>query len=344
MSVLPPASLSLDLDNKWAYLRAAGNKDWEQAESYFPIAISRIVEILGEYELPLTVFMVGRDLANEYAADLDAIDSFSTLPAWEPANHSLNHLPWMHTMEANELRDEIAITHDQIRTMTGETPRGFRGPGFSCPPEVLDVLSELGYLYDASIFPTSMAPIARAVFLARTDLRGEDREKAKQLYGGFASMRKPNHPHLRSLREVLDAECDEVLGEAGHDLWEIPVTVMPILRTPIHFSYLNFVAQFSVPLAKLYFRSALSACRILRVAPSLLLHPPDFLGCEDDQEMAYFPGMKASRHKKLEFMRWALKLYSQKFQVQTMIEQVSRLNDSRENPQTLYHLQSSIQK
>lgn len=342
MSTLPPASLSLDLDNKWAYLRAAGNKDWEKAESYFPIAIKRIVEILSEFELPLTVFMVGRDLQNELPADLDAIDSFSTLPSWEPANHSLNHLPWMHTMDAADLRDEIALTHDQIRTMTGETPRGFRGPGFSCPPQVLKVLSELGYLYDASIFPTSMAPIARAVFLARTNLQGEEREKAKQLYGGFASMRKPNHPYPRSSDEAADEKSDTLSDEPTSELWEIPVTVMPVLRTPIHFSYLNFVAQYNVPLAKLYFRTALSACRTLRVSPSLLLHPPDFLGCEDDQEMAYFPGMKTPRDKKLEFMQWALKLYSQKFQVQTMIDQTTRLNESRENPQTLYHLQSSI--
>lgn len=330
MSQLPPASLSLDLDNKWAYLRAAGYTDWEKTESYFPTAIDRIVDILGQLELPLTVFIVGRDLQNENAADLDAIDSFSTLMSWEPANHSLNHLPWMHTMEVNEIDSEIAHTHNQIRTMTGEIPRGFRGPGFSCPPEVLKVLSDLGYLYDASIFPTSMAPIARAVFLSRTKLKGEQREKAKKLYGGFASMRKPNRPYVR------------LSDESGRELWEIPVTVLPLLRTPIHFSYLNFVAQFNIPLAKLYFRSALSTCRQLGIAPSLLLHPPDFLGCEDDEEMAYFPGMKTPRHKKLAFMGWALKLFSQKFQVQTMINHVATLNESHLNSQTAYQLQSPI--
>jgi hypothetical protein len=261
---------------------------------------------------------------------LDAIDLLSTLKSWEPANHSLNHLPWMHTMATGEIQDEIANTHDRIRTMTGETPRGFRGPGFSCPEEVLNILSRLGYLYDASVFPTSVAPLARAVFLARTKLKGEHREKAKKLYGGFASVRQPNHPFLRST------------GDQSDELWEVPVTVLPILRTPIHFSYLNFIAQSSVPVAKTYFRSALAACRRFHVAPSLLLHPPDFLGCEDDSDMAYFPGMKAKRHKKLEFMRWALKLYSQKFQVQTMIEQVTRLRENHVISQPNYHLQSSI--
>lgn len=312
MSPRPPASLSIDLDNKWAYLRAAGLEDWETCSSYLPVAIERIVDLLGECDLPVTVFLVGRDLHCD--SDITAIEQFGSLRSWEPANHSLNHLPWMHTMDSDEIRREINTTHQAIVSLTGRRPYGFRGPGFSCPEEVLNVLSELRYLYDASIFPTSMAPIARAVFLAKTQLKGEQREKAKKLYGGFASMRKPNRPYQRH--------------EAGQSIWEIPVTVMPLIRTPIHFSYLNFVAQSSTTLAKSYFRTSLAICRRLNVTPSLLLHPPDFLGCEDDSDMAYLPGMKPTRSKKLEFMRWALKLYAAQFHVTTMIDQVVQLDPS----------------
>jgi len=313
----PVASISLDLDNKWAYLRAAGRNDWESSPTYFPFAIPRIVETLGELGLPLTVFLVGRDLDRD--DDVQSIGQFGSLPNWEAANHSLNHLPWMHTMSDSEIEDEIRITHDRIATTTGQTPVGFRGPGFSCPDEVLRVLGKLDYRYDASIFPTSMAPIARAVFLFRTKIEGEQRERAKKLYGGFASMRNPNRPFQR----VLPA------GDSNADsLWEIPVTVLPILRTPIHFSYLTFVASYSVPLAKTYFRGALRTCRLFGVAPSLLLHPPDFLGWEDDSDMAYFPGMKMKRAAKLDFMRWALTRYANDFHVLVMRDQVAQLTDS----------------
>jgi hypothetical protein len=41
------------------------------------------------------------------------------------------------------------------------------------------------------------------------------------------------------------------------------------------------------------------ACRVRAVAPSLLLHPLDFLGAEDEPQLAYFPGMRLSRVTKL---------------------------------------------
>ncbi|SMP51629.1 Polysaccharide deacetylase [Neorhodopirellula lusitana] len=332
MSGRPSASLSLDLDNKWAYLRAAGREDWEACDSYFEIAIERIVNLLGELGLPLTVFLVGRDLLRD--EDVSAIEMFDRLSNWEPGNHSLNHLPWLHTMADQEIQDEIEVTHDRILAKTGIHPVGFRGPGFSCPDEVLRVLDRLDYQYDASVFPTSMAPIARAVFLARTKLRGEQREKAKKLYGGFAAMRNPNQPYMRTLASVGNAD--------GTNMWEVPVTVLPILRTPVHFSYLNFVAQSSVPLAKTYFRMALATCRRLGVTPSLLLHPPDFLGCEDDTDMAYFPGMKMRAAAKLEFMRWALALFAKQFDVKTMFDQVSQLDPTLKRPPKLMASQRPV--
>ncbi|TWT52508.1 Polysaccharide deacetylase [Rubripirellula amarantea] len=294
----------MDLDNKWAYLRAAGNPDWQTRPGYLPIVIDRIVEMLGELNLPLTVFTVGRDLVED--EDCVAIKSFDRMPRWEPANHSLNHLPWMHTMESSEIADEIEVTDARIREVTGRRPLGFRGPGFSCPDEVLSVLSRNDYVYDASIFPTSIAPIARAVFLMKTDLQGAEKERAKKLYGGFDSLRHPNHPFERNI--------------AGHSLWEMPVTVMPFTRTPIHFSYFTFLASFSTLAAKSYFRTALWLCKVTGTAPSLLLHPPDFMGREDDSDLAYFPGMKMQRRDKLAIVRWALELYSTQFDVRCMID------------------------
>lgn len=304
------ASLSIDLDNKWAYLRGAGVSDWDQRPSYLPQVVERVVATLGEFDLPLTVFTVGRDLQAD--CDCAAVQSFDRLPAWEPANHSLNHLPWMHTMEPAEIAAEIEITGERIQLVTGRRPLGFRGPGFSCPDEVLRVLARNDYVYDASVFPTSIAPIARAVFLLKTNLEGVQREKAKQLYGGFRSVRQPNRPFQRGIDES--------------QLWEIPVTVMPFVRTPIHFSYFTYLASFSTLLAKSYFRTALWLCQASGTAPSLLLHPLDFLGREDDAEMAYFPAMNMPRAKKLSIVRWALQTFADAFDVRCLIDQLRMLD------------------
>ncbi|QDT09391.1 polysaccharide deacetylase family protein [Stieleria marina] len=319
------ASISLDFDNKWAYLRAAGRDDWAEQSSYLPLAADRIVETLGELNLPLTVFIVGRDLADDQ--NIAAARSFDRLPNWEPANHSLNHLPWMHTMEPSEITAEIETTDQRIRDHLGRRPLGFRGPGFSCPDQVLRVLAKNDYVYDASIFPTSMAPIARAVFLMRTKLQGEQREKAKQLYGGFKSMRHPNRPFQRSVAGNDDRQAT--------NLWEVPVTVLPFARTPIHFSYFTYLASFSTLAAKAYFSTALRLCRMTGTPPSLLLHPPDFMGREDDSDMAYFPAMNMARADKIAIVRWALKKYAESFDVRCMIDQVAALDPNIDRDSSL---------
>ncbi len=74
----------------------------------------------------------------------------------------------------------------------------------------------------------------------------------------------------------------------------MPVTVMPVLRTPFHFSYLHYAAEKSALLARLYLRTSLQLCRLNRIEPSMLLHPLDFLGGDEEPDLAFFPGMKHS--------------------------------------------------
>jgi peptidoglycan/xylan/chitin deacetylase (PgdA/CDA1 family) len=303
------ANLSIDLDDKWAYLRAAGRSDWAERSSYLPIVVPRIIEMMNGIELPLTVFVVGRDL--EDSGKIDCIKNLSSIPEHEFANHSYNHLPWLHTMTNEEIEFEIRETSRLIEQHLRTRPRGFRGPGFSCPSHVLEVLASQGFHYDASLFPTSIAPIARAVFLMKSGLSDEQREKASKLYGGWNSAFQPNRPFRRADHQSR--------------LWELPVTTMPIARTPIHFSYLTYLASFSTIAAKAYFRKAIWMCRLTRTSPSLLLHPPDFLGKEDDSDMSYFPAMSMSYGDKHRFVRWALQLYAESFEVKTMLKQTENL-------------------
>ncbi len=308
----PIANLSLDLDNQWAYLRAAGREGWEQSACYFHTVIPRIVNMLQELDLPLTVFMVGRDF--ESTTSIAAMRGFADLKAWEPGNHSYNHEPWLHTLPREAIEAEIDRTAANIDQHLGTAPVGFRGPGFSCPETVLSVLAERGYAYDASVFPTSMAPVARAYYMMKTGLKGADRDRASQLYGGWSAVRQPNRPFPR----MVD----------GRQLWELPVTVLPLARTPIHFSYFTYLASFSRVAAKAYFRTAMRLCRLTNCPPALLLHPPDFMGREDDCEMAFFPSMKMPREKKLDIVRWALQRFASAFDVRTMRAQVAALSST----------------
>src|SRR5215472_4452202 len=59
----PAASLSLDLDNKWSYLKTHGDVGWEAFPSYLDVFVPRVLRFLEEHRLKITFFIVGQDAA-----------------------------------------------------------------------------------------------------------------------------------------------------------------------------------------------------------------------------------------------------------------------------------------
>jgi hypothetical protein len=100
---------------------------------------------------------------------------------------------------------------------------------------------------------------------------------------------------------------------------------MPILRLPFHLSYVLWLSRFSKSLAKAYLRFALTMCRLRGVEPCYLLHPLDFLGREDITDLAFFPGMDLPREHKLEMVETFLDMYTDHFDVVTLLEHVRRV-------------------
>jgi hypothetical protein len=100
---------------------------------------------------------------------------------------------------------------------------------------------------------------------------------------------------------------------------------MPVFRTPIHFSYLLYLQQYSQWIALLYFRIGLALCRVRGIEPSFLLHPLDFLGQEDDADLAFFPAMKAPRSRKLQLLRVTLRALCRHYDVVPLREHAQRM-------------------
>jgi len=307
------ASLSLDLDNKWSYMKTHGDAGWESFPSYLDVIVPRALEFLRERDLKITFFIVGQDAA------LDKNHSALAPIAHgghEIGNHSFNHEPWLHLYSKQQLVDELTRAEDAIESATGRHTTGFRGPGFSLTPTVLEVLAERGYDYDCSTLPTYIAPIARAYYFFKSpEMSEEEREKRKKLFGkfsdGFASIK----PHL--------------VEAAGRTLVEVPVTTFPVVKTPIHVSYLIYLSTFSRALAMAYWRSALAACQFARVEPSLLLHPLDFMNGEDAAELKFFPGMAMPLGQKLDILNDVLSLYATKFDVVNVGEHAASVRETR---------------
>src|SRR4030042_95044 len=176
--VRPAASLSLDLDNYWSYLKTHGNPAWETYPSYLATVVPRALAFLRERGLRVTVFVVGRDaLRPEHRGVLSSISS----AGHEIGNHSHNHEPWLHRYPPDQVDQELRAAHEAIEEATGVRPRGF---------------------------------------------------------GGWRDVLRPISPYQ---------------WETGSGrLVEIPVTTVPFLRLPFHFSYLLYIAERSEWLGALY--------------------------------------------------------------------------------------------
>lgn len=317
---MPPASISLDLDNQWAYQKTQGIDGWQSFPSYFDLVVPRILNLLRELDLRITFFVVGKDASLE--KNHTALRAIADADH-EIANHSFLHEPWLHLYRDAALRADFEQSEHAIEQATGQRPRGFRGPGFSTSPAVRALLVERGYAYDASAFPTVIGPLARAWFFMTSKLPREEKAKRAGLYGNWRDSLGPLRPY-----------------EIEPGLVELPVTTTPILRTPLHLSYLLFLATVSAPLARLYWRTALTLCRATGTAPSLLLHPTDFLDASDAPAMAFFPAMKLPAARKIALVRHTLVTLQQHWRTETLLNS-ARLFHAAPPAQSLPHLATS---
>lgn len=294
----PFASLSLDLDNQWSYMKTHGDAGWNSFPSYLNLLVPRVLEFLRTRNLTITFFLVGQDAALD--KNREALGQI-THAGHDIGNHSFSHEPWMHLYAEGDIEREIASTEEHVDRVTGSKPAGFRGPGYACSPTILKVLKRRGYQYDASTLPTYLGPLARAYYFMKTKLPPEERERRKTLFGTWRDGRQPLKPYR--------------WGVGEETLIEIPLTTMPLLKIPIHFSYLIYLSVLSPAVALSYFRGALKLCKAADIQPSLLLHPLDFLGAEDEVGLSFFPGMKLPAEKKLELVSNALLLLARDFTV-----------------------------
>ncbi|GAC1446482.1 MAG: polysaccharide deacetylase family protein [Pyrinomonadaceae bacterium] len=301
----PFASLSLDLDNQWSYMKTHGDAGWESFPSYLDVVVPRVNQFMRERNLRLTYFVVGQDAALE--KNHDAFAQLSDSGTHEIGNHSFHHQPWLHLYTAKEFEDELTRAEEAIVNATNYHPRGFRGPGFSFSRDVLLTLARRSYEYDASTFPTYLGPLARAYYFATAKLNEEQTAQRKQLFGKLSDGWRSVKPY----KWRIDAETS---------LLEIPVTTMPIFKIPMHVSYILYLSGYSKSVAMQFWRTSLGLCRLTKTEPSLLLHPLDFLGCDDVRELAFFPGMNIKSHIKAEIVSEILEMLNSHFQIVPMRE------------------------
>ena len=325
VSERPTASVSLDADDLWSYLKTHGDPAWESRPSYVDALGPRILDTYGRHGITASVFVVGHDAATDEGA---AFVASLAGAGHEVANHSFEHEPWLHLYSRDRLEDELARTEEAIVAAGAARPIGFRGPGYSLSPTLLELLERRGYAYDATTLPTWIGPLARAYYFRSATLSAADREQRRALFGSAREGRRPVGPYR--WRTAATPPPDRHAASRGAvGLVELPVTTMPVAKVPIHVSYVLHAHQVNPALARRYLDASLRMCHLMRVEPSILLHPLDILDAKDAPGLEFFPGMALSSGDKQQVLDHVLSRLTAEFDVVGTAEHARRVGARR---------------
>jgi len=299
-----PASISLDLDDQWSYMKVHGDEGWDKFPSYLDVFLPLVLDTLDKLDVKITFFIVGQDAAIEknHAVLRSIVER-----GHEVGNHSFHHESWLKTYSREKIEKEIETAEEAILKATGKRTNMFRGPGFSWSGDLLEVLQKRNYIFDASILPTYISPLMRKYYFAKSNLSKEEKESRKELFGSW----KEGFHSLKPYKWKLGN---------GKELLEIPVTTMPVFKIPFHQSYLLYISNISNGLMKLYLKFSVMMCKITGTPPSYLLHPLDLMGADHVPSLAFFPGMNIKSEKKLQVFEEALKILKKNFDLMPMGE------------------------
>lgn len=297
-----PASISLDLDDQWTYMKVHGDEGWESFPSYLDVFLPLVLDVLDKLDIKITFFIVGQDAAIEKNK---AVLRSIVERGHEVGNHSFHHESWLKTYSPEKIADEIANAEEAILNATGKRTNMFRGPGFSWSNDLLQVLQKRDYIFDASILPTYISPLMRQYYFWKSNLTKEEKESRKELFGSFKEGFYPLKPYMWNLGN-------------NKKLLEIPVTTIPIFKIPYHQSYLLYISNISIGLMKLYLRFSMFLNKITKTSPSYLLHPLDLIGGDDVPSLAFFPGMNIKSERKLKIFEITITMLKENFELLPM--------------------------
>src|SRR5206468_2003853 len=89
-------------------------------------------------------------------------------------------------------RAQRAVPERAIEDACGRRPRGFRAPGYTLSPALLDAVRDRGYAYDSSLLPSPPYYALKAAALLAYALRGR---KSQSILGGVGQLFAPRGPH-----------------------------------------------------------------------------------------------------------------------------------------------------
>jgi hypothetical protein len=206
-------SVSVDLDGLGCYAAihglSAGTLPERAARAVPVVALGRLCELFASLRLHVTFFVIGKEL--EIPGSAAALKA-AAAAGHEIASHSFAHDYALSRGELPQIEADLARAEQAISAVAGSVPRGFRAPGYTLSPALLEAVRARGYLYDSSVLPSPPYYAAKAIAIALYAMRGR---RSRSILGGAAQWFGRRKPHWRD------------------GVRELPIATLPVLRAPV---------------------------------------------------------------------------------------------------------------
>ena len=301
------ASLSLDLDNKWSYLKTHGDRGWESFPSYLDVVVPRFLEVLDD--AGPEDHRVRRRPGCGTGAKPGRRWLRSPRPGTRSATTRSITSRGCTSIRDAELEDEITVAEEAICAATGRRPTGFRGRLQPLASGARAAWRGAAISTTPRRSPRSSARWPGRITSSRRGSADEQREERQRLFGNWTRGLPADSALLVAVRRRMRP------SPAPQRLLEIPVTTMPLFRVPIHFSYLLFLRQFSRAAAWAYWQMAMRAVPAGRRRAVAALASARFSRRRRRAGPGVFPGDAMRGAEKVTFVRSVLTDFAKRFDV-----------------------------
>lgn len=175
---------------------------------FYETAMDRAMEFFHLQGSAASFFVVGDELGDP--AIQKVIRKAHDL-GHEIENHSFSHLLGLSRADTEVIKSEIDKCSNVVAGITGRRPAGFRSPGYSVNGKLIEILRELGFMYDSSGFWSFLNPMLRA---KNSIFHGKG---LAHMGFGAASNRLPANPYTPAEGDWL-----KPASENG-GFWELPL-------------------------------------------------------------------------------------------------------------------------